>query len=49
MARHVKGVTIYRADHPWFAERQVVLDRLRRRDLVAIGRDRSISVSPAIK
>ena len=48
MARRVKRITIYKADHPWLAERQAALERLRRRDLVGVGRDKSISVSPAI-
>jgi len=48
MPKRVKRITIYRTDHPWLAERQAALERLRRRDLVGVARDKSVSVSPGV-
>lgn len=36
--------TIYRADQPWFADRQAALARLRRSGWLRVGRDGAISV-----
>ena len=46
MSARVERITIYKSDHPWFAERQAALDGLRRRDLVGLGSDGSLSVFP---
>ena len=47
MAGRINRMTMFRADHPWLAERREVLRRLEDKDLVSVHGNGAISAVPA--
>lgn len=48
MGKRVKRLTMFKADHPWLAERREVLERLVAKDLATVRKSGAISVFPAV-